>query len=198
MTDEGLAPDGPDASRRSHGPWDVTEVSGPDGRLDFGALWLRGVDGLHVQAQMAEETGRVGVITASLGDGGLQLQVFAAPRSGGLWDEVRGKLKASVTAQGGVIEEQPGEHGIELRGKVPGQGSLQPVRFVGVDGPRWFLRGLFLGAAAEPGGVAELDRAFADIVVIRGDEAKPPGEALMMTLPASDVTTTADQPPTQS
>jgi hypothetical protein len=92
-------------------------------------------------------------------------------------------LKSSVTAQGGVIEEQAGEHGVELRGKVPGQGALQPVRFVGVEGPRWFLRGLFLGLAAEPGGSPELEQVFSDIVVVRGAEAMPPGEALPMRLP---------------
>ena len=43
------------------GPWDVTDVDGPDGRLDFGAIWLRGVDGLQVQAQVDESTGAVSV-----------------------------------------------------------------------------------------------------------------------------------------
>ena len=175
-------------SEQVTGPWDVADVDGPDGRLDFGALWIRGVDGLQVQAQMAEDTGRVGVVTLSFADGGLQLQAFAAPRSGGLWDEVRGKLTASVTGQGGLIEEQPGEHGVELRAQVPGQGALQPVRFVGVDGPRWFLRGLFMGAAAAPGGVPELEAVFRDFVVVRGDEAMPPGEALAMRLPSGDPT----------
>ena len=173
-----------EAARREQGPWDVTEVDGPEGRLDFGALWIRGVDGLQVQAQVDEASGAVGVITLNHGQGGLQLQAFAAPRSGGLWEDVRGKLKASVTGQGGLIEEHSGEHGVELRGKVPGQGALQPVRFVGVDGPRWFLRGLFLGRAAEPGGSPELEQVFRDIVVNRGTEAMPPGEALPMRLPA--------------
>jgi hypothetical protein len=168
---------------RTVGPWDITEVEGPDGRLDFGSLWIRGTDGLQVQAQVDESSGAVSLITLNLGQGGLQLQAFAAPRSGGLWEEVRGKLRASVTGQGGVIEEQQGEHGIELRGRVPGQGALQPVRFVGVDGPRWFLRGLFLGAAAAPGGAPELEQVFRDIVVVRGEEAMPMGEALPMRLP---------------
>lgn len=175
-----------EAQGREDGPWDVTEVDGPEGRLDFGALWVRGVDGLQVQAQVDESSGAVGVITLNHGQGGLQLQVFAAPRTGGLWEEVRGKLKSSVTGQGGVIEEHEGEHGIELRGRVPGQGTLQPVRFVGVDGPRWFLRGLFLGRAAEPGASAELEQVFRDIVVVRGGEAMPPGEALAMRLPVND------------
>jgi hypothetical protein len=57
------------------------------------------------------------------------------------------------------------------------------VRFVGVEGPRWFLRGLFLGLAAEPGGSPEVEQVFRDIVVVRGAEAMPPGEALPMRLP---------------
>jgi hypothetical protein len=170
------------------GPWDVSDVDGPDGRLDFGALWLRGVDGLQVQAQVDESTGAVSMVTLNFGQGGLQLQAFAAPRTGGLWEEVRGKLRASVTGQGGVIEEAEGEHGVELRGRVPGQGSLQPIRFVGVDGPRWFLRGLFLGVAATPGGSPELEQVFRDVVVVRGDEAMPMGEALPMRLPQGDAT----------
>lgn len=176
---------------RSRGPWDVAEVEGPDGRLDFGALWIRGVDGMQVQAQVDEATGAVGVITVNLGSGGLQVQAFAAPRSGGLWSEVRGKLKASVTGQGGVIEEQAGEYGVELRGRVPGQGGLTPVRFVGVDGPRWFLRGLFLGSAAEPGGSPELEGVFRDCVVTRGGEAMAPGDALPMRLPQQEAPTEA-------
>jgi hypothetical protein len=172
-----------ESPRSGRGPWDVTEVDGPEGRLDFGTLWVRGTDGLQVQAQVDEATGAVNVLTLNLGKGGLQLQAFAAPRTSGLWDEVRGKLKSSVNAQGGVIEEQSGEHGVELRGKVPGRGALQPVRFVGVEGPRWFLRGLFLGVAAEPGGSPELEQVFRDIVVVRGADAMPPGEALPMRLP---------------
>ncbi|MEX1210071.1 MAG: DUF3710 domain-containing protein [Candidatus Nanopelagicales bacterium] len=170
---------------RAAGPWDVTEVDGVDTRMDFGSLWIRGVDGLQVQAQMDDATKVVGLITLTLGSGAVQVQVFAAPRTAGLWDDVRSQLASSVTSQGGVIEEGEGEFGVELRGRVPGQGGLQSVRFVGVDGPRWFLRGLFLGDAAPVGGSPELEGVFRDIVVNRGIEAMAPGEALMMTLPVA-------------
>jgi hypothetical protein len=184
-------------SARDNGPWDVTEVEGPDGRLDFGSLWIRGLDGLQVQAQVDEATGSVGLITLGFGQGAVQVQVFAAPRSSGLWDEVRGKLKSSVNAQGGVIEEATGDLGVELRGRVPQQGALQPVRFVGVDGQRWFLRGLFLGAAAEPGGSPELERVFRDIVVVRGSDAMPAGEALALRLPTQEGSPTPEAEPGQ-
>lgn len=176
-------PDDTAPNPRHAGPWDASEVDGPDGRLDFGTVWIRGVDGLQVQAQVDESTGAVGMVTLSLGAGSLQVQAFAAPRTAGLWDDVRGQLAASVTSQGGVIEEQPGEYGVELRGRVPRQGDMQPVRFVGVDGPRWFLRGLFLGDAAAPGGSPALEGVFRDIVVNRGGEAMAPGEVLVMALP---------------
>lgn len=176
-------PDDHASNPRHAGPWDVSEVDGPEGRLDFGTVWIRGVDGLQVQAQVDESTGAVGMVTLTLGGASLQVQAFAAPKTAGLWDDVRGQLAASVTSQGGVIEEQPGELGVELRGRVPRQGTLQPVRFVGVDGPRWFLRGLFLGDAAAPGGSPELERVFRDIVVDRGGEAMAPGEVLVMSLP---------------
>ena len=179
---------------RVAGPWDVTEVDGVDTRMDFGSLWIRGVDGLQVQAQMDDATKVVGLITLTLGSGAVQLQVFAAPRTAGLWDDVRSQLASSVSSQGGVIEEGEGEFGVELRGRVPGQGGLQPVRFVGVDGPRWFLRGLFLGDAAPVGGSPELEGVFRVIVVNRGIEAMAPGEALMMTLPVAPDPAEASDP----
>lgn len=177
---------------RATGPWDVAEVDGIDTRIDFGSLWVRGVEGLQVQAQMDEATGVVGLITLTLGNGAVQLQVFAAPRTAGLWDDVRSQLASSVTSQGGVIEEGDGEFGIDLRGRVPGKGGLQPVRFVGVDGPRWFLRGLFLGDAAPVGGSVGLEGVFRDIVVNRGIEAMAPGEALVMALPTGAEAQKAD------
>ena len=65
-----------------------------------------------------------------------------------------------------------------------GSSALQPARFVGVDGPRWFLRGIFLGAAARPGAAADLvDDVFRSVIVVRGREAMPVGSPLPMRLP---------------
>lgn len=169
---------------RPNGPWDDSEVEGPDPRLDLGGVWIRGFDGLHLQVQMDESTGAVSVVTLTQGDAALQVQAFAAPRSAGIWPDVRAQLIGSITSSGGLVEEAPGEFGVELRARVPGQGgALQPARFVGVDGPRWFLRGLYLGSAAPPGGAPALEDAFRDIVVVRGQDAMAPGELISMKLP---------------
>ena len=63
-------------------------------------------------------------------------------------------------------------------------GQLQPVRFLGFDGPRWFLRGVISGpAATDPSAGVPFDDLFADVVVVRGDYPAPPREQLEIRLP---------------
>jgi hypothetical protein len=53
-----------------------------------------------------------------------------------------------------------------------------------VDGPRWFVRGLFTGPAAERGEPAGLlEEVLRDVVVIRGEHPVPPREILELRLP---------------
>ena len=111
---------------RVAGPWDVTEVDGVDTRMDFGSLWIRGVDGLQVQAQMDDATKVVGLITLTLGSGAVQLQVFAAPRTAGLWDDVRSQLASSVTSQGGSLKRARGSSGSNSAGVCPVREAFSP------------------------------------------------------------------------
>jgi hypothetical protein len=174
--------DSSEAQRRS-GPWDVLDAPESEARIDLGAIQILGAPGLSVQVQMDEKTQRPMVVTLTLDDATVQLQVFAAPRSGGLWEQVRGQLSGSISSAGGLVEEASGPFGVELRARIPGQKGLTPARFIGVDGPRWFLRGLFLGSAAAPDGHAGLMDVFANLVVVRGSEAMPVGDAIPFTLP---------------
>ena len=62
--------------------------------------------------------------------------------------------------------------------------GMRLVRFVGVDGPRWFVRGLFSGPAADGGDQAELlEAVFRDVVVVRGEHPVPPREILELQVP---------------
>ena len=86
-------------------------------------------------------------------DSAVQLQAFAAPKNEGIWGEVREEIASGITQQGGIIDEVEGPLGWELRAQVPvqlpdGTNGVQVVRFVGVDGPRWFLRGVISGQGA--------------------------------------------------
>ena len=72
---------------------------------------------------------------------------------------------------------------------MPGQGPdgrtvFSPARFIGVDGPRWFLRAVLSGRAAidEDAASVLLDVVRATVVV-RGDEAMAPRELLALRLP---------------
>jgi hypothetical protein len=64
----------------------------------------------------------------------------------------------------------------------------QILRFVGVDGPRWFLRGVFTGpAATDAAQAATLEEVLRGVVVVRGEEAMAPRDALPLRLPREAV-----------
>lgn len=169
---------------RANGPWDASEIDDDLERIDLGGLRIRGVSGLEMQVQTDEARSVITLVTLVLGDGAVQVQAFAAPKTSGIWDDVRKQIAGSISGQGGLVEEAEGPFGTELRARVPGQGgALQPARFVGVNGPRWFLRGLFLGSAATPGARTDLEDVFRGLVVVRGGDAMAPGEPLPLRMP---------------
>lgn len=176
-------------SDRSAGPWDATEVDGSDGYIDLGGLWLRGQDGMELRLEMDEESGRVTAATIQLAGSAVQLQAFAAPRSEGIWDEIRSEIASGVTRQGGTVDDVPGPFGRELLASIPirtpeGATAQTPARFAGIDGPRWFLRAVFHGSAAYDASAAgTLESVVRDIVVVRGSEAMAPRELLPLRPP---------------
>jgi hypothetical protein len=183
---------------RPEGPWDAADApddSGP--RLDLGAVQVPIADGMEVRVDVQDEM----VVAATMVDGHsmLQIHAFAAPRSSGLWDEVRDEIAGSLRESGGEASHDDGPFGAELKARIPveapGQGpTLQPARFLGVDGPRWFLRGMLTGpAATDPVQAKRLEEVFRGTVVIRGGEAMAPRELLPLRLPREAV----EQPPAE-
>ncbi|WP_332761467.1 DUF3710 domain-containing protein [Pseudarthrobacter sp.] len=178
-----------DAGRRASGPFDVSEVSSREGYVDLGALLISPSEGLQLRLEVEEATQRVVAVTMDLNGSSLQLQAFAAPKTEGLWDEIREQIGQSVGSQGGQVEEVQGGFGTELIAKLPagaqdGSQGYRVARFIGIDGPRWFLRGVLGGAAAmEREAAAPLESLFRKIVVIRGDSPMPPRDLLQLRLP---------------
>lgn len=176
---------------RSEGPWDASERQTDDGvvRIDFGSVKVPGVDGMSISLEVDEASDQVVAITVALEEGAVQLQAFAAPRSGGFWEEVREELSRGITESGGTVDAGVGPLGPQLLANVPavtpeGENVLQQVRFVGIEGPRWLLRGVMLGAAAGNQRAAEV---FEDVVrgciVDRGLQPMAPGDLLPLSLP---------------
>nr|WP_194719832.1 DUF3710 domain-containing protein [Cellulosimicrobium arenosum] len=179
--------DGDRASAR--GPFDSTQVGERGPRVDLGAVWLPGVPGMELRMEVDKKTQRITGVAAAVGGSGLQIQAFAAPRTEGIWDEIRSEIAASVTKQGGTVDDVPGPFGRELIAKIPattpdGRQGVRPARFVGVDGPRWFLRGVLTGKAAVDQQEARLlESVFANIVVVRDQSPRPPRDLLTLHLP---------------
>lgn len=174
------------------GPWDVKDAPEPAegiARLDLGGLQVPVLADTEVRVDMSPE-GEVIAATLVQGEAQLQVNAFAAPRTEGIWAEVRSEIRTALDESGGRTEESEGSYGVELHAQVPteveGQGVvLAPARFVGIDGPRWFLRALLTGTAAtDPAAAAPLEAALRDIVVVRGGDPMAVRDPLPLRLPA--------------
>ncbi|MFF5971510.1 DUF3710 domain-containing protein [Streptomyces sp. NPDC012769] len=173
---------------RPDGPWDISEVGKPEeGRVDLGGLFVPGVEGMELRVEVAGDA--IVAATVVLRDSAVQLQAFAAPKNEGIWGEVREEIATGITQQGGVIDEVEGPLGWELRAQVPvqlpdGNRGVQLVRFVGVDGPRWFLRGVISGqGAVQPEAAGLLEQIVRDTVVVRGEGPMAPRDPIVLKLP---------------
>lgn len=170
---------------RTEGPWDEADEYPEVPRVDLGALLIPQSADFRIQVQADQTSGAISQVSLVTDNSAVQLQPYAAPRSGGMWDDVRGQISGQINKSGGLVEEKSGPFGVELRAQVQGQdGTLQPARFCGVDGPRWFVRMVFLGQAARDSAVAApLEEAVRHLVIVRGDQAMPMGNALPMRVP---------------
>jgi hypothetical protein len=193
--DEATADAGP--VRADGGPWDAGEPFPERDRVDLGSLQVPVGAGHEIQLVMAEQHGAW--VTVRYGESELQVQAFAAARNDALWDDVRAEIAAEIEQAGGRSSESDGPFGIALDAEVPAEpgnpaAELRAVRFIGVDGPRWFLRGLLSGPAAVGGGDADvLEDVFRDIVVSRGEHPVPPRDLLELRLPPEAVQALAEQ-----
>lgn len=166
---------------RSHGPWDVHDSGIPDrAYADLGALKLPEISGMQVRLGV-DESQRVMNAVITIGDSSLQLTVLAASRNHPIWNEVRARLSKGQVPR--VIE---GPFGQEVMVDIPiASGHVVPIRIVGVDGPRWMLRGIFSGAAAQKGSpdYDSMNKLFRSVVVDRGQEPVAPMDMIPLTLP---------------
>jgi len=184
--------DTPGPAGRPHGPWDRAETTADtdgDGYLDLGGLIVRGSPDVEVRLQVDEPTSAVVAVLLAGRESGLELRAFAAPRSNGIWDDVRRAIAAEAAQRGGTSSELDGEYGTELRVVVPvqlpdGRAGSQVSRIVGVEGPRWLLRGTFLGKSAEePDPDGAIESAFRDVIVVRGEGPMSPREMITLRMP---------------
>lgn len=166
-----------------HGPWDVNDDNVPDysDYLDLGSFYLPFLQGISLRLKKHRETNQIMGVIATYGSSSVSIEAFAAPKSNGIWDDIRKELIESNDK----ITEIDGAFGKELLLPVIVEGKTVQTRFVGVDGSRWMLRGIFSGQAAEQSmknsdETLALNDWFSNIVVNRGDEPMAPRDLIPM------------------
>jgi hypothetical protein len=191
LPDEPLDTKSAPANRAEEGPFDADEANPARPYVDLGGLKILPREGLHLRLEVEEGTNRVVAVGLDFAGSTLQVQAFAAPRSTGLWHEIRAQIEDQILKQGGTSTVREGTFGPELVGEVPvaagadaAAAGSRLARFVGVDGPRWFLRGVIAGdALTNTAAELAVEELFRSVVVVRGTQPMPPRDLIPLSMP---------------
>ena len=175
--------------REIDGPFDENEANPVRPYVDLGGVKILPREGLHLRLEVEEDSKRVVAVALDYAGSTLQIQPFAAPRSTGLWNEIREQIADQILKQGGTITPGEGAFGPEIIAEIPtvataGDGSMRVARFIGVDGPRWFLRGVITGdGVVDSEAAAQIEDLFRSVVVVRGSTPMPPRDLIPLHMP---------------
>ncbi|WP_239452042.1 DUF3710 domain-containing protein [Frondihabitans sp. PAMC 28766] len=180
-------------NRAEEGPLDEAEANPVRPYVDLGGVKIVPREGLHLRLEVEEGSKRVVAVGLDFAKSTLQVQPFAAPRSTGLWHEIREQIADQIRKQGGTTTEVDGPFGPEITAEIPvavgSEGAVagqttRLARFVGVDGPRWFLRGVIAGdATIDPETAEKIEELFRSVVVVRGNDPMPPRDLIPLHMP---------------
>ena len=179
------------ADRATEGPLDESEANPVRPYVDLGGVKILPRVGLQLRLEVEEGSQRVVAVGLDYAGSTLQVQPFAAPRSSGLWHEIRDQIADQIAKQGGTIRLSVGPFGPELLAEIPATTPGQPdstrlARFIGVDGPRWFLRGVIAGdGAVNQEAASKIEELFRSVVVVRGKTPMPPRDLIPLHMPKS-------------
>ena len=138
----------------SYGPWDVDDENVPDydEYLDMGSYYLPYLAGLQLRIKAnRSHPARCSARPSATARPAWRSRRSRRPKTMGLWDDVRADL---LEANEKPPPKHDGVFGTELppAGRGQGRRKAADTRIVGVDGPRWMLRGIFSGKAATDAG----------------------------------------------
>lgn len=166
------------------GPHDLSEVPSTLGYLSFGSILMPTIEGVSVRAEVDEATNAIVAVSFEHNESVLQVSVFSAAKSEDLWPEIYQQLIDTISTSGGKVAETIGGFGRQLDAVVVANGVTREVRFIGFDGPRWFLRGAITGPALVDANAAiNMEDIFSSLVIDRGNVPLPPREPLPLKVP---------------
>lgn len=188
-----------DASRdwREDGPFDISEVdleADDVERLDFGCVVLTPFEGMQMQLQVDQRTKKVQAALVMAGPSAIEVALFAAPAQTSMVAEIRDEMIAATEKAGGQVSLTEGPFGTEVRRIVPmtdpkGNRVFHVSRTWFAEGPKWLLRGVVMGEAAQASGIDGVSELvyefFSNTVVRRDQQPRVPGDLITMTLPTS-------------
>jgi hypothetical protein len=159
------------------GPFDVEEFDDASvvtvGRHDLGSVLIPENDA----AELAVEVNQQGVPTMVwmvTPNGRYNITAYAAPKTGSLWREVVTEIAESLRNDSAQVSVEDGPWGREVVGVVTKGPDPVVMRFIGVDGYRWMVRGAAIGSPESADAIAaDVRNAMADTVVRRGDTPQP-------------------------
>lgn len=157
--------------------FDFSDVS--DGVLNLGSIALPLPKNSQVQVEMGENGPRMLHVVTEFGR--MTPVAFAAPNSGGMWEESSNEIAEGMRSEGMPTEFETGPWGRE----VVGRGENGIIRIIAVEGPRWLYR---MTAAAPHGKedyLADLARSvIARSFIYRGTTPVLAGNSLPVEIPA--------------
>lgn len=175
------------------GPRSAEEVDTSVGYIDHGAVKIPAVHGMRVEPLGSLSQGVAAGIRLTIGTSLVEIEVYAAPKSGGVWDNMRHSLRELALQHGAQVEEKTTRYGVEHLVTIPvtmpdgGQGQTY-VREIGHEGSRWVSRIKMVGqAAVDPQVGAEFEKLIDRIVVVRGSEPRARLEILPVTFTEHNV-----------
>ena len=148
------------------------------GDIDLGSLLVPIPHEAEIQVEVSQEGPRAVHVASPYGR--VTPVAFAAPRSGGLWEEQLNEVEQQITADGLKSHRESGPWGIEITGIGP-HGMMH---MVGINGPGWMLRLTAVGPDESHDQLVALTRGIASRTIVkRGDGPMPAGETLPVALP---------------
>lgn len=146
--------------------------------LNLGSMRLPLPKESQVQVEMNDQGPRMLHIVTH--HGRMTPVAFAAPSSGGQWENAIEEIAAGMREQGLPVTFEMGPWGRE----VVGHGGNGAIRIMGMDGPRWMLRITCVAPSGKEEQLATLAREMAArAFVYRGDDPILAGNSLPVMLP---------------
>ncbi|MGB3773228.1 MAG: DUF3710 domain-containing protein [Rhodococcus sp. (in: high G+C Gram-positive bacteria)] len=169
------------------GPWSLDDRDGDrdtaaEGRLDLGSVMLPLPAGGQLQVEMTQ-AGAPQAVHIVTPHGRITVAAFSAPKSPGQWRDVASELADTLRRDNASVSVETGPWGREVVGSTGGA----DLRFIGVDGYRWMIRGVATGPSgsvdAQSPLVEQARAVVAGTIVDRGTDPHPIRTPLPITLP---------------